>query len=73
MTSNNIKENANDPPADPTPAENPTTQPHGTTQDQVAEMESEGQAPKPGQPAPSPPGAGATSKPDQKDNTQHKE
>ena len=37
---------------------NPASQPHGTTQDQVKEMESEGQATKPGQiPSPAPPDA----------------
>jgi len=31
------------------PSENPASQPHGTTQDQINEMESEGQATKQGQ------------------------
>lgn len=34
------------PPRDP---EVPRSQPHATTEDQINEMESEGQAPKPGQ------------------------
>jgi hypothetical protein len=41
--------NSNDPPATAPPVETPASQPHGTTQDQVNEMESEGQATKPGQ------------------------
>lgn len=49
MNSNDIKKNANDPPANATPGQNPASQPHGTTQDQVNEMESEGQATKQGQ------------------------
>ena len=54
MNANDIKKNAND------PSENPASQPHGTTQDQVNEMESEGQATKQGQsPNPSPPGTQA--------------
>ena len=66
MNSNDIKKNANDPPAAVTPVQNPASQPHGTTQDQVKEMESEGQATKPGQsPNPSPPGAQATPMPGQ--------
>jgi hypothetical protein len=44
-----MSKNANDPTAVATPVENPASQPHGTTQDQVDEMESEGQATKPGQ------------------------
>ena len=68
MNSNDIKKNANDPPAAATPVQNPAGQPHGTTQDQVNEMESEGQAMKPGQgPNPSPPGTQATPLPGQKD------
>lgn len=46
---NVIKEDANDPAAAATPTQNPATQPHGTTQDQINEMESEGQATKQGQ------------------------
>lgn len=50
MNSNDIKKKTNDPPArGGTPVQNPATQPHGTTQDQVNEMESEGQAAKQGQ------------------------
>jgi hypothetical protein len=49
MNSNEIKKNANDPLAAATPVENPASQPRGTTQDQVNEMESEGQATKQGQ------------------------
>ncbi len=46
------------PPTPKPPVQNPASQPHGTTQDQVNEMESEGQATKQGQsPDPSPPGA----------------
>lgn len=68
MNSNDIKKNANDPPAAATPVQNPASQPHGTTQDQVNEMESEGQATKQGQsPNPSPPGTQATPMPGQKD------
>ena len=68
MNSNDIKKNANDPPAAVTPVQNPASQPHGTTQDQVNEMESEGQAAKPGQsPTPSAPDTRATQKPVQKD------
>ena len=56
MSSNDTKKKANDPPAAGTRPQNPASQPHGTTQDQVNEMESEGQATKPGQtPNPSPP------------------
>ena len=52
MNSNDSKkEDPNDPPAAVTPAQNPARQPHGTTQDQVNEMESEGQATKQGQSA----------------------
>ena len=62
MNSNNIKKNANDPPAGLTPVQNPASQPHGTTQDQVKEMESEGQAAKQGQsPKPPPPDRQASS------------
>ena len=61
MNSNDIKKNANDPPAADTPVQNPASQPHGSTQDQVSEMESEGQAMKQGQsPNPSPLGTEAT-------------
>jgi hypothetical protein len=57
MSSNEIRKNANDPGAAATPVQNPASQPHGTTQDQVNEMESEGQATKQGQsPNPSSPG-----------------
>lgn len=67
MNSNEIKKNANGPPSAVTPLQNPASQPHGTTQDQVNEMESEGQATKPGQsPNPSPPGTQATPMPGQK-------
>jgi hypothetical protein len=53
----------------PRPVQNPARLPHGTTEDQVKEMESEGQATKPGQhPDPSPPGT-RTPKPGQKDET----
>jgi hypothetical protein len=54
MNSNDIKKNASDSPAVGTPVQDPS-QPHGSTQDQVSEMESEGQATKQGQsPNPSP-------------------
>ena len=68
MNSNDISKNANDPHAVATLVQNPASQPHGTTQDQVNEMESEGQATKPGQsPTPSRPGTQATPTPGQKD------
>lgn len=58
--------NSNDPPATAPPVQNPASQPHGTTQDQVNEMESEGQATKQGQnPNPSPSGTRATPMPGQ--------
>jgi len=72
MNSNDIKKNANDPPAAATPVQNPASQPHGTTQDQVKEMESEGQATKQGQSRnPSPPGTQATPMPGQKDQSRN--
>jgi hypothetical protein len=46
---NIIKKNPDDPTVAPTPTHNLATQPHGTTQDQINEMESEGQATKQGQ------------------------
>ena len=49
MNANAFKKNANDPTAADLPAQNPASQPHGTTQDQINEMESEGQATKQGQ------------------------
>ena len=57
MNSNDIKKKTGDPHARAgAPVQNPATQPHGTTQDQVNEMESEGQATKQGQsPNPLPP------------------
>ena len=69
MNSNDIKKKTNDPPARAgTPVQNPASQPHGTTQDQVNEMESEGQATKQGQsPKPSPTGTPAAKVPGQKD------
>jgi hypothetical protein len=68
MNSNNSTKNANDPPTTAAPAQNPASQPHGSTQDQINEMESEGQATKQGQsPKPSPPGTQATPMPGQKD------
>jgi hypothetical protein len=68
MNSNDINKNANDAPASVTPLQNPASQPHGTTQDQVNEMESEGQATKQGQsPNPSPPSTQPAPMPDQKD------
>ena len=63
--------NVIDPLAATTPVQNPARLPHGTTQDQVNEMESEGQATKQGQrPDPSPPGTQATPTPGQKDEKQ---
>jgi acetyl esterase/lipase len=57
----NDEKSPNDRRAPSTPAQNPASQPHGTTQDQVNEMESEGQATKQGQsPEPPPPGAPVT-------------
>ena len=68
MNSNDIKKNANDPRAATAPVQNPASQPHGTTQDQVNEMESEGQATKQGQrPNPSPSTTQAIPMPGQKD------
>ncbi len=61
------KKNANSPPADVSPVQNPASQPHGTTQDQVNEMESEGQATKPGQRPPSSPSPQTTPMPGRKD------
>jgi ferredoxin-NADP reductase len=53
--------NVNDQPSVALPVQNPARLPHGTTQDQVSEMESEGQATKQGQsPSPSPTGEGST-------------
>ena len=64
MNVNDIRKNANHKPAADTPVENPGGQPHGTTQDQVNEMESEGQATKQGQaPIPSPATPGTTQLP----------
>lgn len=40
--------------AQPGQTQNPASLPHGTTNDQINEMESEGQATKPGQDAASP-------------------
>jgi hypothetical protein len=56
MNLNDMKKKTNDPSARTrTPVQNPASQPHGTTQDQINEMESEGQAMKQGQnPKPSP-------------------
>jgi hypothetical protein len=44
MNANVVKKNANDPTSAATPAQNSASQPHSTTQDQINEMESEGQA-----------------------------
>jgi hypothetical protein len=56
MNSNDMRKNANDPRTAATLVQNPASQPRGTTQDQVNEMESEGQATKQGQsPKPPPP------------------
>ena len=67
MNSNDIKKNANDPRAAGTPVQNPASQPHGTTLDQVNEMESEGQATKQGQsPNPLPADSQANQMPGQK-------
>ena len=54
--------------AKPDKGQKPESQPHGTTQDQINEMESEGQATKRGQkPNASESGTQATRKPGQKD------
>jgi hypothetical protein len=72
MNSNDIKKNANDASAAATPVQNPASQPQGSTQDQVSEMESEGQAMKQGQsPNPSPPSTRVTPLPRQKSD-EHK-
>jgi hypothetical protein len=73
MNSNDSrKEDSKDPPAAVAPVQNPASQPHGTTQDQVNEMESEGQAPKQGQsPNPTPLDTQATPMPGQKSD-EHK-
>ena len=73
MNSNESKkEDSKDPPAAVAPVEKPASQPHGTTQDQVNEMESEGQATKQGQsPNPSPQDTQATPMPGQKSD-EHK-
>ena len=72
MDSKDIKKNANDASAAITPVQNPASEPHGTTQDQVNEMESEGQATKQGQsPQPSPKDTQATPMPGQRSN-EHK-
>ena len=62
MNSNDIKKKTTDPSAAGTPVQNPASQPHGTTQDQVNEMESEGQATKQGQ---SPKSLAPAQKPDE--------
>ena len=49
MNANVSKKNANDPTAAGLPAQNAPSQPHDTTQDQINEMVSEGQAMKQGQ------------------------
>ena len=49
MNAKGIRKNANDRPAAGTPVQNAASQPRGTTQDQINEMESEGQATKAGQ------------------------
>ena len=67
MNSNDIKKNANESRTAAIPVQNPASQPHGTTQDQVNEMESEGQATKQGQrPQPIPARPQATPMPGQK-------
>jgi len=67
MNPNDLKKNANDASAAATPVQNPASQPHGSTQDQVNEMESEGQATKQGQsPTPSPLDTQAAPMPGQK-------
>ena len=47
MIPDDMTKKTNDPQAEKPP--NPASQPHGTTQDQINEMESEGQAMNPGQ------------------------
>lgn len=49
MSANVFKKKANDPTAAVLPAQDAATQPQDTTQDQINEMESEGQAMKQGQ------------------------
>jgi hypothetical protein len=68
VNSKAIKKNANDPLAVAASVRNPATLPHGSTQDQINEMESEGQAATQGQrPNPSPPPAQPTPMPSRKD------
>lgn len=68
VNSNDLENSANDPGAAATPVQNPASQPHGTTQDQVNEMESEGQAAKQGQsPKPLPAGSQVIQVPGQQD------
>jgi hypothetical protein len=73
MNSNDRKkEDSNNPSAAVAPVQSAASQPHGTTQDQVNEMESEGQAMKQGQsPQPSPKDTQATPMPGQRSN-EHK-
>ena len=66
MNSNDLTKSANDPRPAAIPAQNPASQPHGTTQDQANEMESEGQAMKQGQ-NPLPARSQVTQMPRQKD------
>ena len=54
MNSNDTKNKTHDPSTADTPVPNPANLPHGTTNDQINEMESEGQATKPGQEATAP-------------------
>lgn len=68
MHSDDVKKNANAPPAAAKTVAIPVGLPHGTTQDQTNEMESEGQATKPGQPpAPATSGVKAPPVPGRKD------
>jgi hypothetical protein len=68
MNPNDIKKNANDESAAATPVQNPARQPHGSTQDQISEMESEGQQSQSRNP--SPPGTRLTPLPRQQSDEQ---
>jgi hypothetical protein len=68
MNSKAVKKNTNDPPAVTPSVRNPAGLPHGTTQDQINEMESEGQAATQGQrPNPSRPRTEPTPMPSRKE------
>jgi hypothetical protein len=73
MTPNNprTKKNTDGLPAELPPDQKPTSQPHGTTEDQINEMESEGQATKPGQRPLSSPSTPVTPTPSEKKDEKH--